>query len=610
MDQAVDQIKEFLRQCIKYRFWISVGVAALFSVIAYFLGASPVQAKADKETATITSAANDVKQFAQPGIPNDQYKPIVDEKTEVLTRDVNTAWKQLYQRQAPLLTWPKDVEQRFREWGRKWPENVAPSAVELAKVDYILAYPAYVETVYQTFHPFNYETGTGIVAAPPKESLLRPNVFDQTKLPELGVIWAGQERLWIQRTVLDVVAKVNKKAKDWDSAIVKQINLLEVGNSVAQDQRSIAKGEELAESEKISAPGSETEEEAPAAGGGGGGGGGGGMESAMRNAMMAMGGRGGMGGMSGMGSVGASATSPESIFYVKPENDKGQYKILPIMLSVLVDQDHVQDLLVEMENSPMAIQVMDFELQRPSTRVVKPEKGTQANIIGYGGDMMMRGRMGSMGSMAGYGGMMSNYTAMMQNMQRRGGGGGMMGPEMAMRNSMAMGMGMGGMGATPQAARKGVDKRSTNRGEARKEERKAVETDKGRSLFDPYYDIVEVKVYGQARFYNPPPADAETEPSPGETAAKAAEAGGAASSEAPKTEPPAKAETAKAEPPKAEPAKAEAVKAEPAKAEPAKTEPARAEAVKTDPAKAEPAKAEPAKAEPKTSGPAPAAPKT
>ena len=48
---------------------------------------------------------------------------------------------------------------------------------------------------------------------------------------------------------------------------------------------------------------------------------------------------------------------------------------------------------------------------------------------------------------------------------------------------------------------------------------KAVEAAKGPSLFDPYYNIVEVKVYGQARFYNPPPAEPEAEPSPGETAA-------------------------------------------------------------------------------------------
>ena len=181
----------------------------------------------------------------------------MEEKTEILTKDVNSAWKTLYSRQAPLLTWPKPVQQRFREWGRQWPTNVAEGAVELAKVDYIEAYPEYVDEVYKVLHAFDYETGTGIVAAPPKEVLLKEQQFVPTKLPELGTIWASQERLWIQRTVLEVVAQVNQKAKDWDSAIIKQINALEVGDQVAQDQQSIANGDQLEESPAIRAPGSE-----------------------------------------------------------------------------------------------------------------------------------------------------------------------------------------------------------------------------------------------------------------------------------------------------------------------------------------------------------------
>lgn len=285
-----------------------------------------------------------------------------------------------------------------------------------------------------------------------------------------------------------------------------------------------------------------------------------------------------MGGMTGMGGAGALATATENIFYVKPEKDKGQYKVLPLMLSVLVDQDHVQDFLVELENSPMSIQVMDFELQRPSARVVKPEKGTMANFAGYGEQMMggmMRGRMGGMGMMAGYGGMASGYGAMMMQMRGQYGG----------RGTMGMG------GGPAVQARKGTDKRSTNRGKTREEETKKVEAAKGPALFDPYYDIVEVKVYGQARLYNPPPADAEVLPSLGETAATAAASGEAAKGDAPGGEPVAKAESAQAEPPKAEPLQAK---------------PAKAESAKTEPAKAEPAKAEPAK-EAKTS---PETPKT
>ena len=61
-----------------------------------------------------------------------------------------------------------------------------------------------------------------------------------------------------------------------------------------------------------------------------------------------------------------SSKAPQSVFYVKGDSDK--YKILPMAVTVLIDQDRVQDFLVELENSPMSIQVKDFELVRPGAR--------------------------------------------------------------------------------------------------------------------------------------------------------------------------------------------------------------------------------------------------
>jgi len=499
---AMEQVKEVVRQLIKYRFWISIGVAALFGIIAYALGSGPVRDKAKKEVAVIKSAETEVKKYTSPTIPTKDYKPIVEEKTQVLTQDVNTAWKTLYNRQAPLLTWPEPVQERFKKWGRKWPESEDASRVQLAIVDYIAAYKDYVDMVYKTFKPFDYETGEGIVVAAPKDSLLRPATFSDEHLPGLGKVWSAQERLWIQRTLLEVVAQVNKNAKDWNSAIIREIQVLEVGNPAAQDQRSIAKSEELTEAEKILAPG-ETEETAADAGGGFGGGmaGGGAMGGGKRGEMM------GSSMMAGrmMGGGGFANQDAQSVYYVKSGNDQ-QYKILPVLMTVLIDQDHVQDLLVELENSPMSIEVKDFELERPTARVTKPEKGETAYAGGYGGGMMgqMGAMMGSMmrGRMTGYGGKMGEtQNMMMQSMMMRQMGG----------------MGRGGVGAVE--ARKGTDVRNKKRAEERSKQEEAVKKSKGPSLVDPFFDIVQVTVYGQARFFSPPPAEATAEPSPGETAA-------------------------------------------------------------------------------------------
>ncbi len=493
---AMEQVKEVVRQLIKYRFWISISAAALFGLIAYFMGAGPVQELAKKETANIKKAETEVKTYTSPSIPTRDYKPLVQEKTEILTKDVNSAWKTLYDRQAPLLTWPETVQERFRKWGRDWPKDEAASRVTLAQVDYIAAYKDYVDMVYKTFKPFDFETGEGIVMAPPMEVLLRPAVFSDEHVPGLSKIWSAQERLWIQRTLLEVVAEVNKNAKDWSTAIIRQIDVLEVGNPSAQDQHSLAKNEELEEAKTILAPG-ETEEGAdtPAA-------------SSPMAAMMPK--------MGSMGGRGGARQDSESVYYVKAGNDQ-QYRILPVQMTVLIDQDHVQDLLVELENSPMSIEVKDFELQRPTSPVVKPEKGTTP-AGGFTGGMMGGSMMAPMmgKGRTGYGGMMAQMQGQMMQQRQS-----MMAGQMGAMGRMGMGM-MGGGAAS--AARKGQDNRGVDRSKKRQEEEKKVSEAKGPSLFDPYFDIVEVTVYGQARFFRPPPVEAAVEPSPGATPAAAATA--------------------------------------------------------------------------------------
>ncbi len=517
---ANEQVKEILRQLIKQRFWIAIGFACLFAVVAYFMGSGPVKAKAQTEIAKITTAEKNVKPYTDQSKPTEAYKPIVEEKTAIMDKDVNKAWKELYERQASLQTWPDVVKNSIAKWGAKWPENVDPGRVNYAIDDYIQFYPSYVDMVYKSFDPFDYETGKGIVAAPPKDVLLRPQPFkvEGNKLPTLGKIWWAQQRLWIQRSILDVVRQTNLKvgAKDWDTAIVKQINVLEVGNPEAQDQRSLAKAEELKKAEDILSPEQQkAADEAGADSGGGAAGGAGGAAGGMASMMASMGGggkRGEMMGSMGMGSSmgsGGPAKVDDGIYFV----DKGPAKIYPISIQVLIDQDHIQDLLVEMENSPMAIQVRDIEVQRPSSPVTKPEKGQESAMGIYGssmGSMMMPG-MGY-GGRGGFGGMAAMREQMMMSM-----GGSMGSAMMGRRGGMGpMGSMYGGGGA---AEKKKVDVRTRDAAADRKKEMEELEKRKGPSLFDPYFNIVQVTVYGQARFYNPPPAEPEAAPSPGEAGA-------------------------------------------------------------------------------------------
>src|SRR5262249_20771214 len=157
----------------------------------------------------------------------------------------------------------------------------------------------------------------------------------------------------------------------------------------------------------------------------------------------------------------------DSVFFIK--TDSTQYKILPFQLVVLIEQDSVQDLLVGLENSPMAIQVAEMSIAKPGTRVTKPVKGMES-MFGYGEmAMMMRPSMMGVTTFGGNPGMMMmpQYGAM-----------------------------MGGADA-----KKGIDKRSVDRRKSKKEELDKLKKVGPAALHDPYYTVVELTVYGQARFY-------------------------------------------------------------------------------------------------------------
>ena len=491
----MDQVKVFLRQCVRHRFWIAVGVSILLPLIGYFVGSGPIiQATTTAESA-ITSANTEVQKYASGKLPNNQYPPIVQEKTAVLTKDVDATWQTLFAQQEPLLRWPEVVESRFREWGRQWPENVDRNVVTTAIYDYTTAYPTFVTNVYKSFKPFDSIEGTGIVAAPDETTLIRPAPFDVNNLPELGKIWAEQERLWIVAALLDVVKKVNEDAgaKDWDGAVVKQVNLIEVGTATSQDQVSMAEGVALEPAPELLPEGQASAAEATP-----------GAESGMDPMMMGM-----------MGNSGGN-TNAGIVYYIK--TDSTQYTSMPILMKVLVVQDRLQDFLIGLENSPISIQVLEPELAKPMTPVDKPVAGMNMNFGGYG----MGGMMGMESAMSG---MMMGMRG--GGMGGRGGGmGGMPGMNMGMGmgSGEMMGMGMYGGGGGGAVTKQGTSIRGVNKAEEREKALKAAKEQtvtKAKSN-DPYYNVIEVTVYGRARFYNapPPPAPADSSAaSPGEAPA-------------------------------------------------------------------------------------------
>jgi hypothetical protein len=539
----MDQLKVFLKQAVKYRFWIAFGISLLLPIIGYFVGSGVINAETTKREGEIKNAKTEIAKYKLPGIVNQQYQPLAASKKEALIHDVDATWRTLFATQEPLLKWPVEVQDRFRKWGRKYPEGIDRNQVQSTIIDYTVAYPDFVEKIYQIFKPFNFEDGTGIVVAPPANVMLSPADFKPDTPPDLTKIWAEQERLWVVTALLDAVAKINDSvgAKDWEGSVVKQINLIDVGSSTDQDQKSMAKGETLVPADTLAPPGAAAPPP-PAA-----------SPTATPSPM------------------GGSNTTRE-VFYLK--TDSQQFKALPIKISVLVDQARLQNFLVGLENSPMAIEVNEVEIAKPLTTVSKPAVGEPGSFTGGRGDESKSGSnarsMVGVGRSGGYPGAGQNTNKGMSNAPR--------------------GMGPSGPGSGTAKDAGGIDNRSKNDKQIRqdkiKADKEAAAKAKGEvKKLDQYYNVIEVTVYGRARFYLAPPAPAQPLPSTAATTPVApVPTPETPKAESPKTQPPAADPAKGEEAPKAEAAapKTDATPADAPKAEAPKADAPKAEAPKGD----------------------------
>ena len=512
--------KEILRWLVQNRFWIALFIAALLPVIGYFVTAGSVKSETESKTAEIKGAKDGAQSYASGTVPNGQYGEYTQTKIELIEDDVDEAHGRLYERQAPLLDWPDRVAPQLTAWGRDIPEDVPPNELLSIAYEYSQDYEDYAKEVFETVDPWDPVTGEGIVVTPPMEALLQTVTFDINDLPSITKIWQYQENLWVRRSILEVIAQVNQKAgaTDWESAPIKNLLTLEVGNSVAVDHRTAAEGYELKEPPEVTKGGQSLEPAAPAAGDAGGMGGM--MGGQMGGREMGMAGMGEYGEMMGSAGMMGGMGTRKGGGPVKFLQEEGVelFRDYPAVVSVLIDQNSIQNFLVEFENSPMSMRVLEANWTRPKSRVQPPVKGQGfAGYAGMGGFGMGAGGgvLGMMGmGMGEYGGMMDMGMMGGQMGGMMGGRGGMMGGmgEYGMMGGMGM-MGMGGGMSRNQPRSKVRRELSKDQGGTGEEEQEVEKV----TIYDPYYNVVELQVYVQARFYYPPaPEEPTAEPSLGD----------------------------------------------------------------------------------------------
>lgn len=339
----MDQLKQGWDFVWKYRFWFGLGLAVIFASFMYFLGASNLFAKADARKRELEGIYNNVSKFTSGGDhPNPKWTSAAEELEQGLGKVVDSVWVELYKKQEPLFTWPKEVEETFK--GRPFGADLTDKS-NTVLITYRRAYDGYLDDeYYRLLNPLEADEDgkpVGVVEAVPE--VLWRAVWSRT--PSSMEAWYAQETFWVQRAILKAVGEANKNAKDWKEATIRRLSRIVLGDG-ALDSRTRLANPTLSAFEQAAS----TDNTATGANRGGGG-----------NAGLAL----------------------LANRYLEKNN---QFRVIPVFVSMYVDQDRVQNVLALLSQADFGYTISQASVGVPEVKVELPVLIKEAGKIGKAGD--------------------------------------------------------------------------------------------------------------------------------------------------------------------------------------------------------------------------------
>jgi hypothetical protein len=442
----MDQFKTILAVLRKHHFWALGALVLLVLLVSWSMATGKLSKDFDTRKGTINSRFSEMATIAGEVSPaNQEVINAVLQEHNKLTRNVTSAWEFLYKQQQQNNPLPSVLGKTFQTvWESLGPEEPIPG-------EYLDVYGTFIKRHFprlleqvdirrpKTAKPEAGREPAGIPGGPG----MRPGVetveyvgkvvwdkqnFDQLmarfnwgdKPPTSPQVRLTQEDLWVYETLLNIVRDLNKDSTSHYNASVKRIVAVDIGRDATKafaDARNTLGlgGLSLAGGGTPGMPG------APAAGPGA-------MPGIMPGAMpgpmpMGMGAEPmgpGMQGMPGemmMGRMPAGTDPTEALLLGRYVDENGQpvpvdagkakhpyyeFKMMPIRMSLLMDQRKIPELMVKCANSNMPIEIRQLRLSPGQTAKVDYAGTTSNRNLGAGmnvGSPMMGEGPGGMGPM-------------------------------------------------------------------------------------------------------------------------------------------------------------------------------------------------------------------
>jgi hypothetical protein len=193
-------------QLIKHHFWILSACYLLVVLIPLFLLWTGVSGAILKEKEDLEKTKKNVSGYKDP--KNQKWVDAYTKQDGYVERKKNDVWKQAWELQKDMMTWPPDLQETF---SRRYPYMGDPIS-DTDAIDYGRQYSKQFPELYELVDPVR-SRDTGAVQFKTGNSLEGMVALLDLKhdfnLPTKDDIWLAQEDLWVKRELLRIVRNAN-----------------------------------------------------------------------------------------------------------------------------------------------------------------------------------------------------------------------------------------------------------------------------------------------------------------------------------------------------------------------------------------------------------------
>lgn len=273
----MDKLKQYGAALKKHHFWVLTGLIVIVGLVSWSMASKDLQARYNDNQGKLKQTfggLDDLQRRADPSVgleraPNEKFAEGLRTEQVTLRKQVFDAWKDVYAKQKLITIWPEQV----KDINTLGPDERVPEDLRQNYMN--AALPAEWKELFEAVrirHPKAGQGGgngfdqpmahrnvefEGIVVwdQEARDNLVKR--FQVMEIPSDLRVRVTQENMWVFRSMIDLVVKLNEGANDSLAATVKRIDKLDLAQwAVADAQKN--PGADL----KVKKEG-ETEEAAP-----------------------------------------------------------------------------------------------------------------------------------------------------------------------------------------------------------------------------------------------------------------------------------------------------------------------------------------------------------